>query len=162
MPEARFLKIVIVALLLINVGTLGYLWLGRPHEPLRHFPAPPPHDGPPLDERRGAAAFLHDALQLTDDQEAAYKKMREQHHAIVLGIRAQMKESKRSLYALLKSNDTASTRSEERHLMDSLASQQRHVEQITYEHFRQVRALCTPQQQYKFDEVVGEALEQMR
>lgn len=162
MPESRFLKIIIIVLLLINVGTLGYLWIGH-RRPPRHMGQP---DGPPgphgHGERAGAAAFLYEELQLSDAQEAAYKKMREQHHATVMSIRDDMRQSKKALYGLLKSTDSNAIKIEEQRWLDSLAAQQRRIEYITYLHFREVRALCTPQQQQKFDDVIGEALEQMR
>ncbi len=159
MPEARFLKIIIIVLLLINISTLGFLWFGERHGGHRPPPPPPPgRDGP----RRGAAAFLHQSLSLTDAQETAYRKLREGHHQTVEAIRDEMKESKRALYALLKAPEPNAVRNEEVRWIDSLAAQQRRIEYITYEHFREVRALCTPQQQAKFDEVIGEALEQMR
>lgn len=161
MREAPFLKIIIVALLLLNVGTLGYLWLDREGKPHRHPPFA--HEGPPGPSGpRGAAAFLNEALHLTDAQEASYKTLREVHHETVLKIRDEMKSAKQSLYALMKSADTASKQAEAQHWLDSLAAKQRRIEAITYQHFREVRALCTPQQQQKFDEVIGEALEQMR
>jgi Spy/CpxP family protein refolding chaperone len=160
MPEVRFFKIIIIVLLIINIGTLGFLWLGRgPKEHDRHHP-PPGMGRPP--EGGGAGAFLRESLQLTDKQESAYRSMREQHHETVMHIRDEMKQSKRALYALLKAPDRNAVQNEERVQLDSLAAQQRRIEAITYEHFREVRTLCTPEQQTKFDDVIGEALEQMR
>ncbi len=161
MPEARFLKIVILSLLLLNLGTLGYLWLGSTRA--MHHPPPPPGGGDQGPEgRRGAAAFLHEALQLTESQEAAYKTLRNSHHATMLSIRGEMKDCKQDLYALLKATDRTSVLSSEHRWLDSLAAKQRRIETITYEHFRDLRMLCTPAQQTKFDVVIGEALEQMR
>ncbi len=157
MPEARFLKIIIIVLLLINIGTLGFLWFGGRHNGHRQPPLPG-MDLPP----RGAAAFLNESLSLTDAQETEYRKLRSSHHQTVEAIRGEMKENKRTLYMLLKTPNPNSVRNEEARWLDSLAAQQRRIEFITYEHFREVRALCTPQQQAKFDEVIDEALEQMR
>lgn len=159
MRETRFLKIIIVALLLVNTGTLGYLWMDRDRE--RHDGPPHRHDGPP-GPRGGAAAFLNEALRLSDAQEASYRTLRERHHATVLDIREEMRVDKRSLYALMKSTDTLNSRSDAQQWLDSLAAKQRRIEAITYDHFLEVRALCTPQQQQKFDAVIGEALEHMR
>jgi hypothetical protein len=163
MPESRFFKIIIVVLLLINIGTLGFLWLGR-ERPRQHMPPPPPPEERPDGPGRpgGAAAFLREQLQLTEAQETAYRKMREQHHATVVAIRDEMKEHKKALYTLLKSADSNIIHTDEQRWLDSLAAAQRRIEMITYRHFREVRALCSPQQQQKFDQVIGEALEQMR
>ena len=164
MSESGFLKIIIVALLLVNIGTLGYLWMGqgkdRGHTRMHQGPPGPPDGrfGPPP----GPAGFLREELQLSDAQEADFRKLREAHHRTVMDIRGQMKESKRKLYSLMHAADTNTSGAATAEWLDSLAAQQRRIEWITYQHFEQVRAICTPKQQQKFDEVIGDALEQMR
>ena len=152
MPEARFLKMVIIALLVLNIGTLGYLWT-------QHPPTHPPEDG-----RHGedAARYLRRSLRLTDAQEDRYRAMRRRHHASVEAIRGRIRAQKRDLYALMRAADTSAASVKAIALTDSLAIAQKEIEWITYAHFRELRALCTPDQQRDFDEVIGAALERMR
>ncbi len=150
MQEAKFLRLVIVFLLLLNLGTLGFLWLGgRP--------------GPPAGDRdhENAAQYLRRKLNFTDIQEAKYRTLREAHHAAVENIRDDMRAQERSMYVLLSLPAMADS-GKSLACMDSIAAFQRRVEQITFDHFREVRALCTPEQQREFDIVIGEALNRLR
>jgi periplasmic protein CpxP/Spy len=158
MPESRFLKIIVVALLLLNLGTLGFLWMDRRDGGAHR---PPPHHGPG-GRGENTGEYLRRELQLTDEQEDAYRKMRRQHHETVMDVRDQMRDQKRELYGLMKNGDTVATKGTVNALIDSIVAEQRFIEQFTYDHFRELRALCTPQQQTKFDEVIGDALERMR
>ena len=47
-------------------------------------------------------------------------------------------------------------------LADSIATVKKEEEMITFEHFRQVRALCRPEQTAKFDDVIFEAWQSMK
>jgi hypothetical protein len=79
-----------------------------------------------------------------------------------MDIRKQMREQKRRLYGLMRNADSSATGATASALIDSLAKAQERIERITYDHFREVRRLCTPQQQTQFDDVIGDALERMR
>ncbi|MGZ3904989.1 MAG: hypothetical protein ACXVC6_14910, partial [Bacteroidia bacterium] len=46
-------------------------------------------------------------------------------------------------------------------LADSMAFYQVQMELLTYDHFKKIRAICKPDQQKKFDEVINKALEMM-
>jgi Spy/CpxP family protein refolding chaperone len=43
-------------------------------------------------------------------------------------------------------------------LADSIVSIQKQIELVTFYHFQKVRAICTAEQQQKFDEVIDEAI----
>jgi hypothetical protein len=47
-------------------------------------------------------------------------------------------------------------------MLDSMAAAQRRIDSVTFTHFQELRGICTPPQQEKFDEVIGEALEELR
>ncbi len=159
MSEARFLKFIIVALLLLNLGTLAFLWTAEPHHG-------PPRGRPPEERggggRESTAEYLRRNLQLSDAQEERYHLMREAHHAAVMRIRTQMAGEKQALYGLLHQTDTTGAAAHGAVLIDRIVSGQRQIEGITYAHFRELRALCTPAQQQKFDAIIADALERMR
>ena len=149
MPESRFLKLIIIALLLINGGTLAFLFLRQANAPR------------PRREGGNTAEYLNRTLRLTDAQEQQYRKMRDRHHASHDSLQENMRMQEAHLYRLL-SNPNAVAERNAGAMMDSIAGQQREIERITFEHFREFRAICTPEQQRKFDEVISEALERMR
>lgn len=147
MSEGKFLKIVIVVLLLINIGTLGFLFFRRPPH---HMAGGQPGGG------ENPAQYLRRELALTDDQESKFKSIREAHHDQVQALRERMATYRKELYNGMKQPSTNSASSMV--WIDSLANTQRQIEQITYAHFTQVRALCTPAQQQKFDDVIAQAV----
>jgi len=158
MAESRFLKILILLLLLINLGTLTFLWMGPHH----HLPPMPP-PGPGMEGHgEGAGRYLSQSLQLNEDQDDQYHRMQRQHHETVMGIRDQMRSQKQRLYAFMQTTDSSKSQPEAKRIIDSIAAEQGLIEQVTYDHFKELRALCTPVQQHKFDSVIGEALDRMR
>jgi protein CpxP len=145
MDNSRFLKIVIIVLLVINIGTLAFMWLQHTH----HGP-----DGPP---RRDVAGFLEHELKFTDDQRKQFDVLREEHHEQVENIQRRAHEMHDRFFDLLSKQDS----SEVKQLADSLAKNQEQVELITFDHFKKVRELCNPEQQKKFDEIIDDALRMM-
>ena len=150
MQEAKFLKVIIVALLLLNFGTLGYLWLGGPGQR---------QDG--NREHENAAQYLRRTLKLTAAQEAHYRALREAHHAAVERIRDDMRARECVLYQLLATPAKPDS-GKAIACVDSIAAGQKRIELITFWHFKEVRDLCLPAQQQEFDRVIGEALNRLR
>lgn len=141
MEKLKFYKITIAILLLLNVGTLFFLWSHRP----------------PSSEARGPFQFLVKATGMDETQQTAYRSLRDTHRESMQAFRKQNGQIRSQMFELLKeypANDPTVTQ-----LLDSLASVKREEEILTYEHFRQVRALCRPDQQLKFDAAIGEAVQ---
>lgn len=161
MSESRFLKLVVIGLLLLNAGTLGYLLLGggtgggadetKSGEHTMHRGGP-----------GGPARFLRERLQLTDAQEVQYRDMRDAHRSAVIDIRAGIRGTRRRLYALMHDGTQPSDGIAAAPLLDSMATAQRRIDSVTFAHFEELRGICTAAQQRKFDEVIGEALEELR
>jgi Spy/CpxP family protein refolding chaperone len=155
MSESRFLKTVIIGLLLLNAGTLSYLFLqgrrtgteGRDQ---------PMHGGPGR-----TARFLREQLQLTDDQEAQFREMREDHHEKMGRIHRRIGESHQHLYGLLHDGYQPADSIAAIPFIDAYTNAQREVEWLRFTHFRNLRSICTPAQQQKFDRVISDALEQL-
>ena len=142
MGNTRFLKVVIAVLLLINMGTLTFMWIHRP--------------GP---GSKGPGDFLIRSIGFDVPQQAAFARLRESHQQAMREFRQQNGESKRRFYALLATSPADSTQWQS--LADSIAAGQKRMEMTTFRHFQTVRALCRPEQQPRFDAVIGEALHNM-
>ncbi len=142
MENTRFLKAVIVVLLLINIGTLTFMWMHRPGA------------GP-----RGPGDFLIKSIGFDAAQQADFARLREAHQQAMRDFRQQNGDVRQRFYALLTvpQADTIQWRS----LADSIAAGQKQMEVVTFRHFQDVRALCRPEQQPRFDAVIGEALRNM-
>ncbi|MFZ4523475.1 MAG: Spy/CpxP family protein refolding chaperone [Bacteroidales bacterium] len=144
MNKLRFYQIVIVILMLLNLGTLTFLWLGRPG-----------HERLPVQGRSGE--FLIRELNLTSAQQDDFGKLRDEHQERLMQIR----EKDRILHdrffnALFQS--PADTQIVNR-LADSIAGTRKQMEMLTYNHFSQLRQLLTEPQKVKFHKVFRQALE---
>jgi Spy/CpxP family protein refolding chaperone len=145
MDNSRFLKIVIIVLLIINIATLAFMWMQHAH----HGP-----DGP---ARHDVAGFLEHELKFTDEQRKQFDVLMEEHHEQIENIQHNGRELHNHFFDLLNKQDSSAVKQ----LADSLAKNQEQIELITFDHFKKVRAICTPEQQKKFDEIIDEALRMM-
>lgn len=143
MEKLDFYKIVIAVLLLLNLGTLGFLWYNRPPRP----------------GQEGPFRFLVQTTGMDESQQKAYAELRDRHHQKMMDFRQRNGQIRDKLYALLGAD--TSKNAEIAMLTDSIASLRREEEQLTFQHFQAVRALCRPDQQTKFDAAIGEAIRSM-
>lgn len=140
MENLKFYKITIALLLLLNIGTLTFLWTHRP-----------PGGG------AGPFMFLVKATNMDEAQKGAYEQLRTEHRAQMNGFRENNSLLRGKLFELLVTQDAKAP--EVQQMIDSIASNRRQEEITTFEHFRKVRGLCRPDQQLKFDAAIGEAVQ---
>lgn len=143
MENSRFLKIVIIILLLINISTLAFMWMHKG-----------PHGMPP--PRQEIGDFLMRELNFTDTQRNQYEKMRDEHRSSVRNLRDRSRELHDDFFELLGTIPIDSIKANQ--LADSITIIQKQIELSTFYHFQQVRSNCTAEQQKKFDEVINDAL----
>jgi Spy/CpxP family protein refolding chaperone len=146
MESSKFLKIVIVILLIINIATLGFIYLQRPPH---GFP-PPPID---------AGQYIAHELNFTGEQEEQFNILREENKSVIEELRKASKDFHDHFFDLLKTHPSDSLLVLQ--MADSIVLNQKQIELATFSHFQKVRALCTPEQQKKFDEIIKDALRMM-
>lgn len=143
METLKFYKIAIAALLLLNAGTLTFLWVNRPPNP----------------REAGPFQFLVRATGMDEAQQEEYDKLRKEHRATLETYRHQNKQVRETLFRLMATKEVNAP--EVQILADSLGALRAKEELFTYEHFRQVRAICRPDQLPRFDAAIGEAVQSM-
>ncbi|MGZ3865113.1 MAG: Spy/CpxP family protein refolding chaperone [Bacteroidia bacterium] len=145
MQSTRFLKIVIAVLVVLNISTLTFIWTGHKNAMAPRGPA-------------GAFDFLAKELKLDDAQLKQFDEMYKTLHQEATRVREKNHAMHHRFFDLLHSqNDSALVKQ----LADSMAFYQVQMELLTYDHFKKIRAICKPDQQKKFDEVINKALEMM-
>jgi periplasmic protein CpxP/Spy len=142
MGNLKFYKLAIALLLLLNIGTLTFLWTHRP----------PGGGGGPF-------MFLVKATHMDDAQKGAYEQLRTEHRAQMNAFRANNSLLRGRLFELLATQDANAP--EVQKMIDLIASSRKQEEITTFEHFRKVRGLCRPDQQAKFDAAIGEAVQSL-
>jgi len=124
-----------VALLAANTFTLIHYWKVRV-------------DGPPS-SRRSIQAFLIRELSLDAAQAAAYEGMIRNHRRMADSMRHEIRRAKEDMFELLK--DPAGGDSIRRAAAFRASSLIAAMDLQTMSHFGQLRAICRPDQQARFD-----------
>ena len=148
MGNNRFLKIVIIALLIINVSIVSFLWINRPP----HF-----HQGPP--PRQDVFAYLTRELQMDENQTQQYAQLRDEHHEAIEQLQQNEHHLREHFFALISKTPVDSLAIKT--ISDSIASTQEQIELVTFYHFQKVRAILKPNQQKHFDEIIQQTLRMM-
>ena len=141
--QYRYLWLVILGLLLLNLGLLGWIWLSPQNRP-RTGQSP--------------ADFLEKELGFTAEQREQYRLLRKGHQEKVKSIRDSIRQMKKQFFEQL---GKPMADSEIEQTTADMAKKIATVDKITFQHFREVRQICTPSQQQKFDEVIDEMLHRM-
>lgn len=156
--KPKIMGLIILALLVLNFGTLSFMWINRPpkpeHERMHEGPGPEhiEHPGHP-------GEFLIHELKLNDTQQKDFEKLRDEHQKQMKQVFDDIRKNKDELFAML-SNPAADT-NKISGLTDNIAKGQKQIELATYDHFKKVRALCDDNQKKKFDEIIGDVLKMM-
>jgi Spy/CpxP family protein refolding chaperone len=148
MANLRFYKILLVILLILNITTVSYIWINKS--------GMNEHGGP---HRPDVFSFLCKELQLTEQQQRQYEDLRNEHHQSIERIQEKARQFREHFFDLIHTSPTDSVQVKQ--LADSIASTQQKIELATFYHFQKVRAICTPEQQKRFDEVIQDALKMM-
>ena len=150
--KSQWWAIAIIILVVMNIATFGYFWFTKLKEPA----APP---SLPRPERGVPPPFLKEELGFTTQQQKQYEQLFREHQQQVRRVKDSIRISKENFFSLL-SNSNASAVELERRAAISAQLHER-LDMLTFEHFRKVKAICTPQQQQKFDKVIHTVIERM-
>jgi Spy/CpxP family protein refolding chaperone len=143
-PRNRNLLIIIGVLLLTNIGVLVY-FLGK-KEPSK---LPEPQTGK---DRPGITEMLQKEVGFNDEQTAKYKLLKEKQKETIRPMYDDMRKMKDSLFRLLSYPETSDSLLNK--MADAIAQKQKALDLQTFNHFKRVRILCTPEQQSKYDSMV--------
>jgi len=144
--NSRWLSVVTIILLIANIATLVLLWTARKHD------KPRPAAGPVFE-------FLTRELALDKQQQESYMTLRNQHQADQHRMQDSIGKAKDAFFELLQQPAVPDSLLQE--YSKKAVSYEQQMDLITFRHFQQVRALCTPVQQKKFDELIKEVLHKM-
>ena len=144
MKKINFLILCVVLLILLNIGTLGFLFYGHPRGGNER--RPPPGNDP--------AAFIVDKLKLDKPQQEKFKELRDKHHQMMRDVQEEDKRLHDAYFNLLKSDDPDKRQVDS--LANLVASQQKTLATMAFNHFMQLRAICHDDQKKIFDETIDE------
>jgi periplasmic protein CpxP/Spy len=123
------LKYLVAIALIINAATLIFFWYNRPHQEGNQASRP--------------GRLLIEELKMDEKQQALFSPMRDQHHQAHDSLLALIATQRQILYPQKQAvNDTA---------IQKIGLLQQQIERVTYDHFMDVRKICTPEQQAQLD-----------
>lgn len=146
----RWLHILTILLLIANIVTLTLLWTNNKKNADAKIPPPP--SGPVFE-------FITKELSLNQQQQDAYKILRDKHRAAQLVLQDSIRKSKDVFFELMKLPDVSDSILQKASSKGTAFQQQLDI--LTFKHFQKVRALCNAEQQIKFDNVIQDALRKM-
>lgn len=144
MEKQKLITFSIIALLLINLGTLGFLFLSAPKK--GHFP---PNGGRPEPKE-----IIIERLHFDKKQQADYQKLIEDHRSKIGATEDKIRSAKNELYSLLSSDSVDAAKKES--LLMALSDYQKEIETIHFNHFTDIKKLCTKEQLSDFSELTEE------
>ncbi|MFI5130888.1 MAG: Spy/CpxP family protein refolding chaperone [Chitinophagales bacterium] len=145
----RNLIFIIAVLLLTNIAVLAYfLWIKQPVQKRG--------GGNP---KIGIADRLKDSVGFSDEQVAQYEKLKDDQWTSLRPMFDEMRKAKDNFFKLL--SDPNSSDSVIDRASDVIAQKQKALDVQTFNHFKKVRALCTPEQQAKYDSMIQRMFRKM-
>jgi periplasmic protein CpxP/Spy len=147
MEKTRFLKIVIVILLIINLGVLTFLFISRGDGKRNHHPR----------GEEGPAKFIIDQLGFDDKQVARFNELKTEHQQQMRQLQDSIKIQRDLLPDIIIDGNTSSADS----VTTIIGNYQKQIEFNTYSHFVKVRAICNEEQKKKFKNIIEEILQMM-
>lgn len=144
MEKTKLLTITIIGLLLLNLGTLGFLFLNGPKGHRL------PHEGGRPQPKEIIIEKLHfDAAQQKD-----YAKLIQWHRGEITRLDSTIRQTKNELYAQL--NEAEVNTKTKDSLIVLLNSCQKQIEETHFKHFTDIKKLCHQDQLEDFSELTEE------
>ncbi len=139
MEKTKLLTITVVGLLLLNLGTLGFLFLNGKDNRREH------------EGRREPKQIIIKKLHFDANQQKKYAKLIEWHHEEITRLDDNIRQAKNELYAQLNQVETNSKTNDS--LIALINSYQKQVEKTHFKHFEDIKKLCHPKQLEDFNEL---------
>lgn len=144
MRKEVFYRVIIVALLLLNFGVLGYLWMGQKemHQ----------QGETEVDRRKEPADFIIKSLQLDEEQQMKFEELKHEHQHNMQMVREESKNLHDGLYKELHKQTVDSNVVDSFMQLIVVNTQQR--EMVNFNHFRDLKTILKPEQYKLYDEFI--------
>jgi protein CpxP len=141
--QNKWTRWLILALVVLNLISLSALWLSRSGPPDRR----PPRQG---------GNFLQERLGLDRPQMEAVEAFREAHFAQTRQLNGEIEKKRIDFFELLgqATPDSARIQAQSQALGEAMASRER----MLWFHLRDIRSICSPAQQMRFDTIIRELI----
>jgi Spy/CpxP family protein refolding chaperone len=163
LTKNRWTVWVIVLLVVLNLTALGTVWYTHFKRPLPHTPGRIDRDLRQRDavQRPGLMMrFLRRELGLTPEQLEQVRALHEQQHLQLQTVHEEMYQCREAMKDILF--DPAGDPNALQALARDIGRLQAELEWARFNHFLQIKALCTDQQKERFEALINDIFEQTR
>jgi periplasmic protein CpxP/Spy len=143
MSKIKLLAIAVIGLLAVNIAVVSFFWTRRAQMPPAAMPPVKPG---------GPKEIIIEQLHFNSTQVAAYEILIIKHRRSVEALKDSISNTKNLLYQSLQ---TASFSGKDS-LINVLSVLQKQTESVHYDHFIQIKNLCTPEQMAYFNRLTHE------
>lgn len=137
MNKSKFLTLSVIVLLVCNLFLIGFI---LSHKPGKH-------------ERNNPRNFIIEKLDLTKNQTEEYDLLIESHRPVIKKKKGLLFDKKNQLYMLLQMEAEAFSPEV---LSIEIGALQSEIETLQYNHFKDIKDLCEPNQIDRFDDLMTE------
>lgn len=129
MNKTKLLSVAVIALLVLNFGILGFLFLSKKHE---------------LNGRKMPREIVIEKLHFDENQIVEYEKIITEHQKSIRNLDDSIRKTKNELYQLLNEEKISSVQKDS--LYFKLANYQKQIETTHFNHFLEIKKLCKKEQ----------------
>jgi hypothetical protein len=134
MNKVKILSIVSIALLITNIAMLTFLWMSAKHRP----------------HPNSNKSIIIEQLGLQGNQLMQYDSLIAIHRKGIRSNQDSIRSIKKVLYSNLNNNTNTANKDS---LMQQIANFQKNIELVHYQHFADIKAICTKEQLPAFAEL---------
>ncbi len=153
--QSKYLSIVIAVLVLINLGTLTMLWIGRPSNMMH-----PERKKGPRHEQKPIHQLLQNELGFDAAQIESYLRLRKQHQRATLLIEREIMDLKRQMFDDVLTGDQHAVLSET--LLSEIQDRNAALDRLTFKHLMDLKKLCRPDQQNELQILIHELFQKSK
>lgn len=147
MERTKLLTLVVIGLFLLNLFTLGFVLFKPTSASLMVN-----QQGPP--EGEGPARLIMQRLHFDERQKQQYQTLIDEHQKQTRLLNEKTARLYRDYYGLLATTPPDSVQAKA--LSQQIADNQRAIAELNFAHFQGLKALCRPDQQVYFTQLVDE------
>jgi len=168
----RVLYIVLAVLVLLNLISVGSMWMmrfcGRPpltEKFIQQGPPPGMQQGPPPgiqppggQMQRDGKMFLAEELKFSKEQTEKFEKLRDEHFNSSRKVIDEMHKSMDDMMELLK---TGGDEKKAEEYASQTSAKQKELQILAFKHFKSIREICDEKQKEKFDLILKDVTRMM-
>jgi protein CpxP len=145
MNRSKLLTIAVIGLLIINLGTLAFLFSGSISHPV-HDHRPPRGEGP--------KRIIIERLDFDELQQKEYESSIEEHRSETRRLNHLSRKLHNELFSLLKNEGGYQAGADA--IIEKIALNQKAIDHLNFNHFQKIRSICKGPQVQKFNELADD------